>query len=247
MRPPADAAPRTIWMTLDAAPPEEVYLLVRKTGNFSYKVDNIIMSQSIEKELIARMYGHGRGWAFSKIDFAGIGSRESIDTALHRLTRKGTIRRVIRGIYDYPRSGRLIPGQQGPDIQQVARALARKHGWTIEPSGETALNLLGLSTQVPGRYVFSSNGPNRSYAIGTQTLEFRKQTLKDTGARHPKTTLLVNGLKALGKERVNHALIERLREAILPNERPKVLRDIGHVTEWVQRAIRAACDEGSDG
>ncbi|MBN1981875.1 MAG: hypothetical protein JW795_10100 [Chitinivibrionales bacterium] len=56
----------------------------------------------------------------------------------------------MRGVYDYPKIGTLIAGLLGLDIDQVAHAIARKHGWTIKPSGETALNILGLSTQVPG-------------------------------------------------------------------------------------------------
>lgn len=204
------------------------------------------MSQSIANQVLAVVHGHGRGWAFSKNDFAGLGSREAIDTALHRLRKKGTIRSVLRGIYDYPKRGTLIPGQLGPDIQQVAAALARKHGWTTEPSGETALNILGLSTQVPGRYVFNSDGPNRKYDVGKRAIEFRHRALKDLRAKYPKAALLVHGLKALGKERVNDELISKLRERIAPDERKRILKDIQYATEWVQKAIREACEEKAD-
>lgn len=61
------------------------------------------MTQSIESRVISTIYGHGRGWAFSQKDFAHLGSRETIDVVLHRLLEKSTIRRVIRGIYDYPK------------------------------------------------------------------------------------------------------------------------------------------------
>jgi hypothetical protein len=147
----------------------------------------------------------------------------------------------MRGIYDYPKSGTFIKGRLGPDINQVANAMARKHGWTIEPSGETALNLLDLSTQVPGRYVFNSNGPNRQYLMGKQTIEFRKRPLKDIRAKYPKTALLVNALKSLGKDRVDRNLIRKLRANITPEERARILKDIQYVTEWVQKAIRKAC------
>jgi len=66
------------------------------------------MTQTIENKALSRIYGSGRGWSFSPKDFADLGSRAAIDLALHRLNNKSTIRRVIRGIYDYPRYSELL-------------------------------------------------------------------------------------------------------------------------------------------
>jgi hypothetical protein len=79
-------------------------------------------------------------------DFLDLGGRPTVDSGLHRLEKRGEIRRVIRGIYDYPRFSKLLDQSLRPDIDQVARALARKFRWRIQPSGATALNFLGLST-----------------------------------------------------------------------------------------------------
>ncbi len=96
--------------------------LVGKTRYFCYKIGVTKMANSTEKQALARIYGNGRGWAFSQKDFADLGSRKAIDMALMRLTDRGTIRRVIRGIYDYPRHSDLLKKQMGPDLHQVARA-----------------------------------------------------------------------------------------------------------------------------
>ena len=80
-----------------------------------------------------------QGLFFSPKDFSDIGTRSSIDWALHRLIDKNIIRRVIRGIYDYPRKSSFSSGYQTPDIYLVADAIARKHNWTLIPSGETAV------------------------------------------------------------------------------------------------------------
>ena len=85
-----------------------------------------------------RIHGNGRGWVFSPRDFTDLGRRATIDSALHRLERKGTVRRVIRGIYDYPRFSELLSQPLSPDIDQVAQALARKFGWRTQPSGATS-------------------------------------------------------------------------------------------------------------
>jgi hypothetical protein len=160
---------------------------------------------------------------------------------LHNLQKKGTIRRVMRGIYDYPKHGKLIDGLLGPDVNQVANALARKHGWTIQPSGGTALNILGLSTQVPGRYLFYSDGPNRKYMVESLPLEFRRRALKEIRVALPQSVLLVQALKALGKERIDGKLVERLGKLIEPKDRDKLVKDTQYVTDWIHDTIKEAC------
>ncbi len=93
------------------------------------------MTQTLEKAAIARIYGHGRGWAFSQKDFQDLGR---VDMALKRLADEGTIRRVMRGIYDYPRYSDLLKQNVAPDIHQIAQALARKFGWRIQADGASA-------------------------------------------------------------------------------------------------------------
>ena len=122
--------------------------------------------QPIDKKILSRIYGRGRGWAFTKIDFVAEFGEVNIHQALSSLTKTGTIRRVCHGVYDYPRYSELLGQTLSPDVDQVAQALARKFNWRILPSGDTALNQLGLSTQVPGKWVYLSDGPSREYAIG---------------------------------------------------------------------------------
>lgn len=150
--------------------------------------------QSVETNILRKIYGHGRGWAFFQKDFSPLASREAVDLALHRLEKKGTIRRVLRGLYDYPRFSELLDQQLSPDIDQVACALARKFGWHIQPSGAAALNLMGLSTQVPGRYVYLSDGPARTYEVGKTELVFENTALKEAGFKLHKSALIVQGL-----------------------------------------------------
>jgi len=119
--------------------------------------------------------GHGRGWAFSSSDLVHRFTRQEIDNTLSDLAQKGKIRRLARGIYDYPKYSELLAKELGPDIEQVARAYARKFNWDIEVSGDTALDVLGLSTQVVGKYIYLSNGPNKSYKLSDgRTIEFKK-------------------------------------------------------------------------
>ena len=203
--------------------------------------------QAIEQKIVSRIYGRGRGWAFTKTDFVAGFGEANIHQALSTLARAGTIRRVCHGVYDYPRHSELLGQALSPDIDQVAQALARKFNWRIQPSGEAALNLLGLSTQVPGRWIYLSDGPSREYRIGedaSQTLAFRKSRLKDAGFKHRESGLLVQALKALGKERVDAAVIETLRRQLDPKLRGRVLADARAVTGWVLQIIKQVCETG---
>jgi hypothetical protein len=192
------------------------------------------------------MYGRGRGWAFTKIDFIAEFGEVNIHQALSSLAKTGTIRRVCRGVYDYPRYSELLGQTLSPDVDQVAQALARKFNWRILPSGDAALNLLGLSTQVPGKWVYLSDGPSREYAIGEngeQTLAFRKSALKDAGFKYRESGLVVQALKALGKEHVDQAVIETLRQRLALTIRERILKDTRAVTGWIYQIIKQVCRE----
>ena len=201
--------------------------------------------QPIENKIRYRIYGRGRGWAFTKTDFIAEFGEANIHKALSSLTRSGKIRRVCRGVYDYPRLSEVLDQPLSPDIDQVAHALARKFNWRIEPSGHAALNILGLSTQVPGRWVYLSNGPSRDYKIGRSALAFKTSALKDIGFRLPESALIVQALKSLGKENVDPRVIKTLRRHLDTSKCEQILKDTRAVTSWVYGVIKQVCKEST--
>jgi hypothetical protein len=203
-------------------------------------------SQAVEQKAHSRILGNGHGWAFSQRDFARLGSRDAVDKALQRLFRKGAIRRVFRGIYDYPQFSDLLDQQLSPDLDQVAQALARKFGWRIQTSGAAAQNLIGLTTQVPARIVFLSDGPDRSYGVGNTILVFEHTALKEAGFKLRESALLVQALKALGPDRITPGVLGKSRAWLDPKLRGRVLVDTETATGWVYKAIRQICREESD-
>lgn len=205
------------------------------------------MTQSIEDKAVKKIARQGHGWAFSPSDLAPLGSREAIDLALHRLTQKGFIRRVIRGIYVYPRQSELLGQEMPPDIDDVAHALARKFGWRIQPSGPVAQNIIGLSTQVPASFMYLSDGPSRSYKLGNATLTYKHVASKETSLKLRESTLIVQAFKSLGSDRITPAVIDQVRQWLNPRLRPKVLADTKHVAAWIYAAIRQVCQEDPRG
>ena len=198
---------------------------------------------SVENKVLNKLYGTGRGWAFSQNDFATLGSRAAIDVALHRLVEKKTIRRVIQGIYDYPEYSQLLEQNLSPDIDQVSRAIARKFGWRIQPSGPTALNIMGFSTQLPSKYQYLSDGPGRNYTVGKTIISYKETGLKEVGFKLHESELLVAALRSLGKTRLTANHLERMREWLPSDLRKKVLKDTTKVTGWIYEAIRQICRE----
>ncbi len=194
--------------------------------------------QSVENKIVSRIYGLQRGWAFSRNDFLDLGGDDLVRKALSNLEAKGTIRRVLRGLYDYPRFSNLMNEQMGPDLDQVARALARRSGWRIQPSENTALNLLGLSTQVPAQAVYLSDGPSKTVAVGTRELIFKKRILKESGFKFRESELVVQALKAIGRERVDTRIRDKLASAIAPAMWNKMIRDARTAPAWVHDIIR---------
>ncbi|MDF1589222.1 MAG: DUF6088 family protein [Gammaproteobacteria bacterium] len=197
--------------------------------------------QSIEDKVISRIYGRGKGWAFTSADFSAEFNRNSVDVALSHLVKANKIRRVCRGVYDYPKYSELLKQILSPDIDQVAQALARKFNWRIQASGNAALNLLGLSTQIPGKFVYLSDGPDRAYQIGSSELFFKKEALKNIGFKLRESGLIVHALKTLGQKHVNDEVIEKIRTQIDENKYKPIMKDTQTVTGWVYEVIRKIC------
>jgi len=195
--------------------------------------------QSTENKVLNRIYGHGRGWAFSKNDFKDLGATNSIRLALHRLSTKGKIRRVSRGVYDYPKYSKLLDQQLSPDIDQVAQALARNFGWKLQISGNTALNVLGLSTQVPTKFQYYTDGKSNVYQIGNIELEFKKTSLKDIGFRYPESVLVVQAIKALRNKKLNKKQKQSIFNYFSLEKHERILKDTRYTTSWVYEVIKA--------
>lgn len=199
---------------------------------------------NVENQMVSSIYGHGRGWSFSKKDFASLAQPGTIDRSLSRLAEKGTIRRLGRGIYDCPKYSKLLGQTLGPDIDQVAHALARKYGWSIQVSGNAALNILGLSTQVPTQYLYLSDGPSKTYDIAGQTLSFQKTKMTHLDLKYPQSALLVQAIEALGKEPLSPqqcaAIFQYLQPEgdVSPYLLARILKDTQYVTSWIYEVIK---------
>lgn len=182
------------------------------------------------------------GNAFITSDFLDIADTLTINKALSRLAESGAIRRIIRGVYDRPYYSHLLMEFAAPDMEQVATAIARNFGWHIIPCGDTALNLLKLSTQVPAVWQYVSDGPYREYTVGKLQLKFKHASNKDIAAKSYKTALIIQALKALGKERIDDSIRKKLASVLSKDELTTAVSETQRGTVWIYEVLKSIAD-----
>lgn len=198
---------------------------------------DVKMRNSIKDKIMSRIYGHGRGWAFSANDFMEDFRRYEIDKALSDLWRESHIRRVCRGIYDYPVFSNLLKTSAAPDINSVAAAFARKFRWQIYPTGDTALNYFGFSTQIPGRNIYLSDGPSRRFELEGRSLEFKHSAQREIVFKYPESALVVQAIRALGIKRINPEILFEFRKKFDSERWTKIRNDTTAVAGWIYHII----------
>lgn len=197
--------------------------------------------QSIENKVIARIYGKGRGWAFSPKHFLDLGPRKSVDMALTRLRQAGTIRHLARGLYDYPAKHPKL-GLLSPSPESVARAIAKSDAIRLQPSGAYAVNLLGLSPQVPAQIVYLTDGAEKTVEIGKQQIHLKRTTPKNMATAGTTSGLVIQAFRYLGKNGVGPEHLSTLRHSLTPDDRARLWKDRIHAPAWMHPHFRAIYD-----
>ena len=200
------------------------------------------MSVSSSANIIkTRIMNSPDGSVFTTVDFADVIENSRVGVILSRLEEDGVIRRVMRGIYDKPVYNDFLKEYIAPSPSLVAEALARNFGWTIVPCGDTALNILGLSTQVPAAWSYVSDGTYKEYTYDNTTIKFKRTTNKEISKLSYKTALIVQALKALGKDNIDDTIINKLKNDLPDEEKPTALLEAKAATSWIYEYIKQIC------
>ncbi len=171
-------------------------------------------------------------------DFLDIASNATVRQILKRLADEDKIKRVIDGFYYNPRYSELIGEYEAVSIHELALAISRKYNWNIAPYNSTALNLLGLSTQVPTHYKYISSGRYKEYKIGDSILEFKKVNPGEIANMSLKTATVIQAIKSLGKEDITSEVIQKIRENLSEKERIDLMNESKSVPAWIYEVIR---------
>jgi len=196
------------------------------------------MDTSMQDKIVERLRRQGQGKVFTPKDFLDLGSRESVDQALSRLAKAETVQRLGRGLYCYPKINKRLGIIISPDVDEIASALARQTGSRIAPSGAMAANRLGLSTQVPAKPVYLTDGRSRKVRIGNFLIVVKHVAPKELPVGNQISATVLQALRYLGKEAIDSTVINRIRKALLPKYRSKLLLDSKYTTDWIADAVR---------
>lgn len=196
--------------------------------------------QSIDDKIIARIRGRGRGCVFFSTDFASLGESKSVLKALERLVNKGDTIRISRGIYCYPKVDKQWGlGVLRPTYDEIAQAIARRDKARIAPTGDQALNMLGLSEQVPMNAVYLTDGSARKIRLdGDRGILFRHTAPKNLAFSNRLAMLITFALKEIGADNVT-ADQEKTIASLLQNEtKESVMADLALMPEWISLIVR---------
>ena len=196
------------------------------------------MANGYSKQIQEQIKAAAEGTIFISSDFADIADTETIRRNLNRLTQAGMLRRILKGVYEKPKYSKLLDEYVAADPEAVANALARSYHWTIAPCGNTALNLLGLSTQVTAVWSYISDGPYKTYEWNSTKLEFKHRTNKEITGLSYMTSLVIQALKTLGKSNVTPEVIQMLSEKLTDKDKQACLKEATESTDWVYDTIR---------
>jgi predicted transcriptional regulator of viral defense system len=205
------------------------------------------MNSDTIKQRIEEHIKHGhKNSVYMLTDFSGLGNYSGVKEAVSKLTAEGKLLRVKRGIYESPYYSSFLQEQVKASPLDVAKKIARKNRWTIAPSGNTALNALGLSTQVPAEYHFVSSGTTKEIELDAGIrLYFKHIPPKEIAGISAKSALIIEAVKAIGRTGMNDSLRAKIGSSLSDTEKERLARESKTSRVWVAEEIRkilaAAC------
>ena len=183
------------------------------------------------------------GTIFSINDFYHLGNVNTIKSILFRLESDGKITRLIDGLYTIPKFSELLQEKSYPSVDQVANKLADKFSWTICPSENHALNLIGLSTQVPNKYVFVSDGPYRTYEYRGREIVFKHTSNRFITEYSRNYSLMIQSIKALGKDNIHENDIKRMAKFSKQYIDEDIIDKGKKLPAWIQEVLKKIAKE----
>ncbi|MCD8204100.1 MAG: DUF6088 family protein [Coprobacillus sp.] len=175
---------------------------------------------------------------FTLSDFKDIARYEVIKKNLQRLKEKNLIYRLKRGMYYAPRYLTYLGEYSHPSINSIGEALARQNGWTITPSENESLNLLGLSTQVPSSCEFLSTGPYYESEFSGNKITYKHASSKYVSSSYSKKTMLViNAIRGLGKDNITSSDISIIRSNCSKSDLEALKMEGVNTSVWIYEVI----------
>ncbi len=194
------------------------------------------MNTGYKDKIIRRIRAKKRGWVFTPKDFIDIASRNLIDVTLHRLVKQGMIRKLDKGIYDFPIVHQKL-GILAPNPTLIAQAIVNKTGDILHQSSATVANQLGLDTQVPAKQVYITSRKAVKKKVGNYLIVFQHSKYTGDQSLTENIVNVVNVLRHYGKNNVSQLMIKQLSQTLSEKDKTLFLKNITKFPDWMAPVI----------
>ena len=194
-------------------------------------------AQSIDSQIRRRIAARRGSRVFTAADFLDLGSRNTVDAALSRHARAGSIRKLARGLYDLPKHDPQL-GLLMPSVDAIAKVLRGRDAVRLQPSGAYAANRLGLSDQVPMKVLFLTDGRPRRVRIGRLQITIRRTTPRNMATAGRTSGLVIQALRYLGRRHVDDRVLAILRGRLSAMDKRQLLKDLRFAPVWIANIMR---------
>ena len=190
----------------------------------------------VENKIFESLKSRQKGSVIFVSDFLDYGNSESVKKALLRLNEKETIVRLAHGIYLYPKVDKEL-GILFPSTEDIAIAIARRDKVRIIPTGVQALNKLGLSTQVPMKVVYLTDGGTRNIKVGKRTISFRNTSPKNLFMKGEISSLVIQALKTIGNSKLDDSTLLKIQDILKQEKKENIVNDAKLAPEWINKIL----------
>ena len=219
-----------------------IYLLLsQKSPKFATKIIVFMAELSLEKQIHGLIKKKGRGSFLFASDFTNLGEQKTINKALERLAKEGTIIRVSRGVYYYPKIDKVLGlGVLYPTLEDIAESIAKRDKARIVPTGIYALNRLGFSTQIPMNIVYLTDGSERKLNLSNGTsIQFKYTAPKNLAFKSQLAMLLTFAFKTIGKANVTQEILAHTKELLAKDDKNVIEQDYKLMPAWVSSIVKS--------
>lgn len=194
--------------------------------------------QLTESKIQESIKAKGKGFVFTTKYFSSKADEVSVVTsALSRLVQKKVIRRLAHGLYDLPEVHPKL-GAIMPSTEKVIEAIKTAEAIEVQPTGAYAANLLGLSTQLPMRIEFYTNGPKKTIRFGKQEILLKPTTPKNMIGAGTKSGLILHALRQIGKDNVSVEMINHIKKQLDEKDLKQIKKQAQYAPAWIAKIMR---------
>ncbi|WP_324755601.1 DUF6088 family protein [Sphingobacterium thalpophilum] len=194
------------------------------------------MPEIAKNKIENKILKSSRGKLFFADDFKNFATPENIRLTLFRMENDGLIERLAHGIYTKPKKDPLL-GTIYPNIGEVAKEIAKRDKARIAPTGVMALYLLGLTTQVPLKAVYLTDGSQREVKIGNRTIKFKRTVPKSFAIKDELLHLIVQAFKEKGQQDITEEFLETIKPAVKKLDEKVMRNQVVYAPVWIQKQI----------